>query len=107
MSQMIRAIHGLGCGMKTVHEYCPQAVPIFLMEGFYCKDGADICKHVTCWRCPHAEHIMIACKYCNLWCKHVEQTFIEHHLLGTNESILECLNVSKTMTNDIYCLILN
>jgi hypothetical protein len=75
------------------------------MEGFYCEDGADICKHVTFWRCPHAEHVMVACKYCNLWCKCVEQTFIEHHLLGTNESILECLNVSKPMTNDILYIL--
>jgi hypothetical protein len=64
------------------------------MEGFYCKDEADICKHVTFWRC---EQIMIACKYCNLWCKCVEQTFIEHHLLGTNKSILECSNMSKAI----------
>jgi hypothetical protein len=79
MHQTIREIHGLGCEMKTVHEYCPQAVPI-IMEGFYCKDGADICKHFSFWRFPHAEHVMIACKYCNLWCKCVEQIFIEHHL---------------------------
>jgi hypothetical protein len=45
--------------------------------------------------CIHSGHIMTACNYCDLWHVSIEQTFIENHLLGSDDEIPECENVSR------------
>jgi hypothetical protein len=90
----IRDYHGIEDTARPLLEYCPDAMQC-TMEGFCCAFGADSNQHATFWCCPHSGRIMMACKYCDHWYICIEQTFIEHHLLGSHDEIPECENVSK------------